>query len=196
VADHVIGRGELTHAAWEALKPLLSATDGPGGPWRDHRQVINGVLGPGRASWSRFRRRTTLSERWIGRCRWTPPSTAPTSRRPVPGKGAGANGGLEGPARSAADQALGRSRGGLTTKVHLACDGRGLPLAVVLTPPRNVNDRTIFKAVLESVRGPVQAPGGRGKDPTRSSQARRTHDRPSRGGQREDRPLRRGKRSG
>lgn len=31
-------------------------------------------------------------------------------------------------------QALGRSRGGLTTKVHLACNGRGLPLAVVVTP--------------------------------------------------------------
>jgi transposase len=32
-----------------------------------------------------------------------------------------------------ADQALGRSRGGLSTKVHLAGDGRGLPLSIVLT---------------------------------------------------------------
>ncbi|MEU6192563.1 IS5 family transposase [Streptomyces sp. NPDC047061] len=38
------GRGELTDAAWEALKPLLPATDGPGRPWRDRQQVINGVL--------------------------------------------------------------------------------------------------------------------------------------------------------
>ncbi|WP_428993764.1 transposase [Actinomadura verrucosospora] len=37
-------------------------------------------------------------------------------------------------------QALGRSRGGLTTKVHLAVDGRGLPLSIVLTPG-NANDR-------------------------------------------------------
>jgi hypothetical protein len=32
------------------------------------------------------------------------------------------------------DGALGRSRGGFTTKLHLACDGRGCSLAVVLTP--------------------------------------------------------------
>ncbi|WP_413229159.1 transposase [Actinomadura citrea] len=65
---------------------------------------------------------------------------------------------MEGSARSAADQALGRSRGGLTTKVHLACDGRGLSLAVVLTPG-NVNDCTVFKAVLESVRVPRAGAG-------------------------------------
>lgn len=47
-------------------------------------------------------------------------------------KGAGANSGLEGLARSADDQGLGRSRGGLTTKVHLACDGRGLPVRQIL----------------------------------------------------------------
>jgi transposase len=29
---------------------------------------------------------------------------------------------------------LGRSRGGFTTKLHLRCDARGLPLALVLTP--------------------------------------------------------------
>ncbi|MFJ4895996.1 transposase [Streptomyces sp. NPDC088788] len=32
------------------------------------------------------------------------------------------------------DHALGRSRGGLTTKIHLACDGKGRPLAILLTP--------------------------------------------------------------
>jgi transposase len=31
-------------------------------------------------------------------------------------------------------QALGRSRGGFSTKLHLRCDARGLPLAFVLTP--------------------------------------------------------------
>lgn len=31
-----------------------------------------------------------------------------------------------------ADHALGRSRGGLSTKVHHACDGRGRPLAVLV----------------------------------------------------------------
>ncbi len=37
-------RGELTETAWERIAPLLPRTDGRGRPWRDHRQVINGVL--------------------------------------------------------------------------------------------------------------------------------------------------------
>lgn len=59
---------------------------------------------------------------------------------------------------SGSSQALGRSRGGLTTKVHLAVDGRGLPLSIVLTPG-NVNDCTAFPQVLAAirVRGPVRA---------------------------------------
>lgn len=31
-------------------------------------------------------------------------------------------------------EALGRSRGGLSTKIHLAVDGRGRPLSILLTP--------------------------------------------------------------
>ena len=31
-------------------------------------------------------------------------------------------------------EALGRSRGGFTTKLHARCDARGLPLGFVLTP--------------------------------------------------------------
>ncbi len=33
-----------------------------------------------------------------------------------------------------ADHALGRSRGGFSTKIHLLCDGQGLPLLFCLTP--------------------------------------------------------------
>jgi transposase len=36
--------------------------------------------------------------------------------------------------RGQRDQALGRSRGGFSPKLHLRCDARGLPLALVLTP--------------------------------------------------------------
>lgn len=60
---------------------------------------------------------------------------------------------LEDPGRSQVRQALGRSRGGLTTKVHLAVDGRGLPLSIVLTPG-NVNDATAFGQVLDGIRTP------------------------------------------
>ncbi len=75
------------------------------------------------------------------------------ARRRCPKKGAPAADELEDPPHQAPGQALGRSRGGLTTKVHLAADGRGLPLAVVVTPG-NVNDSTVFDTVLQAVRVP------------------------------------------
>lgn len=40
-----VGRGELTDTAWARIEPLLPSADGRrGGRWRDHRQVINGIL--------------------------------------------------------------------------------------------------------------------------------------------------------
>jgi len=44
---------------------------------------------------------------------------------------------------SAAEQALGRSRGGFTTKIHMICDGKGNPLLFVLTPG-STHDSTAF----------------------------------------------------
>ncbi|MEU1625638.1 IS5 family transposase [Streptomyces sp. NPDC020096] len=48
---------------------------------------------------------------------------------------------------------LGRSRGGLTSKIHLACDGAGRPLAFLVTGG-NVNDCTRFSANMEAIRVP------------------------------------------
>jgi hypothetical protein len=56
-------RYELEDWAWAMIEPLLPPVRTRGRSWRDHRQVINGALGPGPTSWSRFRRRATLSER-------------------------------------------------------------------------------------------------------------------------------------
>ena len=40
-----MGRGDLTNAEWERLRPLLPSQTGQrGGRWRDHRQVINGII--------------------------------------------------------------------------------------------------------------------------------------------------------
>jgi transposase len=86
----------------------------------------------------------------VGRLHDQPGSSA---RRRCPQKGAAPGDELEDQARPSAGQALGRSRGGLTTKVHLACDGRGLPLAVVVAPG-NVNDSTIFDTVMDGLRVP------------------------------------------
>ena len=62
------------------------------------------------------------------------------------------------------DEALGRSRGGLTTKFHLACDGKGRPLSIVITPGQR-HDSTQFASVLDGIR--VARPGGRGRPRTR-----------------------------
>ncbi|MFI0481982.1 transposase, partial [Actinomadura sp. 9N215] len=40
----VVRRGELTDAAWAQIEPLLPRDAGPGRRWRDHRQVVNGIL--------------------------------------------------------------------------------------------------------------------------------------------------------
>ncbi|MFD0883328.1 IS5 family transposase [Streptosporangium algeriense] len=60
--------------------------------------------------------------------------------------------------RTQADHALGRSRGGLTSKIHLACDGAGRPLAFALTGG-NVNDCTQFTTVMNAIRVPRATTG-------------------------------------
>ena len=52
----------------------------------------------------------------------------------------------------------------MSTKVHLACDGRGRPLSLVITPGQR-NDCTQFEAVLAGIR--VGRPGGRGRPRSR-----------------------------
>ncbi|MYR38075.1 IS5 family transposase [Streptomyces sp. SID4944] len=74
----------------------------------------------------------------------------PTSTRPA-GKGAADR-------DEAGDHALGRSRGGLSTKVHLACDGLGRPLGFVLSGG-NANDCTRFEQVMGAISVPRTGPG-------------------------------------
>ncbi|MGF3998982.1 transposase, partial [Staphylococcus aureus] len=53
---------------------------------------------------------------------------------------------------------MGRSRGGLTCKVHLVADGKGRPLSWVATAV-NVNDTTMLAAVLDGIRVPRAGTG-------------------------------------
>ncbi|MEU9593386.1 transposase [Streptomyces sp. NPDC048193] len=94
--------------------------------------------------------RPTRTKTSAGRYRWTPPSCALTSTRPGPAKGA--------PAGEPDDHATGRSRGGLTTKIHLAADGRCRPLAFVLTAGQAA-DAPAFTDVMARLR--VPRPSGR-----------------------------------
>ncbi|MGW5679831.1 IS5 family transposase [Streptomyces sp. NPDC003860] len=183
----MVGRGELTDVAWEQIGPLLPRVDVRGRPWRDHRQVVNGVLwrlrtgapwrdlperySPWQTVYERFARRETdgtwakllkhvqVKDDAVGAVEWTVSvdSTINRAHQHAAGarkKGPPAQDELEDPPHPAPGQALGRSRGGLTTKVHLAADGRGLPLAIVVTPG-NANDST----VLDSVRVPRLSAG-------------------------------------
>jgi transposase len=61
------------------------------------------------------------------------------------------------------DHAIGRSRGGLTSKLHMATDGKGRMLSAVLTAG-NINDTTMMAATLEQIRVPRS---GRGRPRTR-----------------------------
>jgi len=40
----MVGRGEITDAAWERIAPPLPPNGKRGGQWKDHRTVLNGIL--------------------------------------------------------------------------------------------------------------------------------------------------------
>ncbi len=65
-----------------------------------------------------------------------------------------------------ADHALGRSRGGLTTKAHLACEQHQKPLSILVTAGQR-GDSPQFAAVLEGIAVPRP---GRGRPRTRPGQ--------------------------
>ncbi|WP_461153850.1 IS5 family transposase [Saccharopolyspora tripterygii] len=70
---------------------------------------------------------------------------------------------VEPPGDEPADHALGRSRGGLTTKIHLACEQGRKPLSLLITAGQRA-DSPQMTAVLEAIR---VARGGRGRPRTR-----------------------------
>ena len=60
------------------------------------------------------------------------------------------------------DHGIGRSRGGLTTKNHLVCDGKGRALAFILTPGQAA-DTSMLTTTLSEIR----VPGARGRPRSR-----------------------------
>ncbi|WP_228901976.1 transposase [Streptomyces sp. DH1] len=40
----MLSRGDLTGSEWAVLEPLLPRSNNRCGRWRDHRQVINGII--------------------------------------------------------------------------------------------------------------------------------------------------------
>lgn len=64
---------------------------------------------------------------------------------PRPAQGAESN--YNNPREEPPDHALGRSRGGVSTKIHQLVDGRGRPLVITLTPGQ-AGDSTMLKPLL------------------------------------------------
>ena len=65
-----------------------------------------------------------------------------------------------------ADHGLGRSRGGLSTKIHLVCEQGQKPLAVIITAGQR-GDSPQFTTVLDAVRVPRPGPGRPRRRPDR-----------------------------
>ena len=65
--------------------------------------------------------------------------------------------------RGAAAQAIGRSRGGRTTKIHVICDGEGRPRAFCLSPG-NTADITVAPALLKAAPASLIFIGDQGYD--------------------------------
>ncbi|MFD7507730.1 IS5 family transposase [Streptomyces sp. NPDC059853] len=175
----MVRRHELTDEAWEVIGPLL-APPRMGRPVRDRRQVLNGILwklstgaawrdlperyGPWKTVYERFRR-WSADGTWdrllahvqqhsdaIGEVDWSIVCVDSTIVR-AHQHAAGARKG--GPWTG---EALGRSRGGPSTKIHLACEGRGRPLTFTVTGG-NVNDCTQFEPVMARIRIKRCGPG-------------------------------------
>jgi transposase len=146
---------DLTDAQWAKLQPLLPPQKPrTGRPANDHRTVLNGILwvlrtgSPWRSLPDRYGSWKTVSSRFYrwqkagvwdhilaglqrradadGRLDWTLHFVDSTVVR-AHQHAAGAKGG------DPAKEALGRSRGGFTTKVHLRCERGGKPMVWVLT---------------------------------------------------------------
>lgn len=92
------------------------------------------ATGPGTRSWppcSPTRRRFSSS---TGRCQGVPPSTALTSTPPTSPATQGEQANYTNLRLELADHAVGRSLGGLSTKIHALVDGAGRPLVVLVGP--------------------------------------------------------------
>ncbi|MGP9500571.1 MULTISPECIES: IS5 family transposase, partial [unclassified Halomonas] len=171
----MVGRYEISNENWAQITDIVSPTQVMGRPRRDDRQVLNGIFwvlcsgakwrdlperyGPWSTAYERFRKwrddgtfeailsRLQLRLREDGLMdldTWMIDSTSIRATR------AAAGGGKKGGSEEPVDHALGRSRGGLTTKIHLVCDSHGWPLAFTLSPGQQADSRH-FISTLESV---------------------------------------------
>ncbi|MFG2409841.1 IS5 family transposase [Streptomyces brevispora] len=174
----------LTDAQWARIEPLLpDRRPKRGGRWRDHRQVIDAIAfkfrtgsqwvhlperyGNGRGVCNRLRM-WAVDGTWElvftalmaqadadEDLNWAVSVDSTIVRAHQHAAGARKKGA---PAGEPHDHAIGRSRGGPTTKIHLASDAHCRPLAFVLTAGQ-AGDAPAFPDVMAQLR--VPRPRGR-----------------------------------
>ena len=165
-----MNRGDITNAQWERLQPLLpSQKPKTGRPAVDHRRsqrhlmdsAHRGTLArSARTLWSlayRGQPLLPLAEGWyLGSAvgggaspsrRRRPAELGPALSRWHHDPSPSARG--WGKKRDPESEALGRSRGGFSTKVHLRAEGGGQLLTLILTPGQQ-HEATVFESLLES----------------------------------------------
>ncbi|MFJ8730630.1 IS5 family transposase [Streptomyces bauhiniae] len=167
----------LTDAQWAKIEPLLpDRAPKRGGRWRDHRQVIDAIAFKYRTgtpwtelpdhfgSWKGAHNRL---RKWAADGTWEKVFTGLLARADAEGDldwvvavdstivraHQHAAGAKTVPAGEPDDHALGRSRGGLSTKIHLASDSRCRPLAFILTPGQ-AGDAPAFPQVMARLQVP------------------------------------------
>ncbi|MGW0670661.1 IS5 family transposase [Streptomyces sp. NPDC002746] len=170
----------LTDAQWARIEPLLpNRTPKRGGRWRDHRLVIDAIawkfqtgsqwihLPEKYGSWKGV---YTRLRKWAIDGTWERVFTMLLAQADAEGDvdwvvavdstivrahqhAAGARKEMGTPASEPGHHAIGRSRGGLTTKIHLASDGRCRPLCFYLTPGQ-ANDAPAFEHIMARIRVP------------------------------------------
>ena len=96
----------------------------------------------------------------IGRSRWIPRSLVRISTPPTSPVTQGAGSNYKNPAIEPPDHGIGRSRGGLTSKIHHLVDGAGRPLVVLVSAGQAHDGPRVehLLAHLKVARGTAAAP--------------------------------------
>lgn len=170
-----MGRHVLTEVEWKSIRVLLpkERSGRRGRPWSNHRTTVSGIFwilstgapwrdlprefGAWQTVYKRFRRwcRSGLWERvWNKLINQLRKQEGLGSVWMVDGSIVRAHhasvGGSKNTSVDPKENALGRSRGGYSSKLHIACDDEGVPVGIVVTPGQ-INEPTVFHQLMASV---------------------------------------------
>ncbi|MGA5559467.1 IS5 family transposase [Streptomyces lavendulocolor] len=174
----------ITDAMWDRIEPLMPTDPVRGRRWADHRRTLEAIawkygtnspwrdlpddLGPFQTAhkrlirwavdgtWERILAAVLSAADADDDIDWTVSVDSTVVRAHQHAAGARKKGAAR--PGEPADHALGRSRGGLTTKVHLAADGGARPLAFTVTAGQ-AGDAPAFETVMSRIRVPRSGPG-------------------------------------